>query len=413
MDGSQQPLDFSFADFKQLGNRVLPKLDAMREADPIFWSEINQCWIVTGNAEVIEGFSGRLPLAARRHELVASFFPDPAERALSIGYLLEVYGDFVSNTDPPEQLRLRKLMMVAFSKKVSESYRPFVRAMVKEALDSIEGLDTIDFADRIARQVTARVILYVVGLDEALMPEMKRWTYLLNDGLSGNPDKAAIIAADGALREMRDCFLPEIEKRRSAPMDDFISALLTAREGEDCLSDTELVAQLILILIAGHDTTLNTTSLAIAKLAKLPEARDYMRGHPEAFEACMMELMRVVAMSTSMGRIASEDFEWRGRRIRAGQFVTLMIATANRDPTVFVDPEHVDFERPQGGNVTFAPGRHFCIGHLFAKMVMSEILPAFLGRYPSWELLEDEIEFSAGLNFRGPLHVNIRLHPAA
>lgn len=405
--------DFSFADFRQLGNKVLLKLDALRETAPIFWSDLNQCWIVTGHAAVVEGFSGRLPLAARRHELVASFIPDPVERAQSIGYLLEVYGDFLSNTDPPEQLRLRKLMMTAFSKKVSESYRPFVRQMVKEALDAVEGEDAIDFADRIARQVTARVILHVVGLDQGLMADMKRWAYLLNDGLSGNPDKAAIIAADGALREMRDCFLPVIDRRRDAPTEDFTSALLTAREGEDRLSDTELVAQLILILVAGHDTTLNTTSLAIAKLADLPEARDYMRAHPENFEACAMELMRVVAMSTSMGRIASEDFEWDGHQIKQGQFVTLMIAAANRDPSVFDDPERVDFERSQAGNMTFAPGRHFCVGHFFAKMVISEMLPAFMERYASWDLLEDEIEFSASLNFRGPLHMNIRLHPAA
>jgi cytochrome P450 len=411
MNAAIKNLDFGFDEFSGLGNKILPKLDAIREEDPIFWSERNNCWIVTGNEAVTEGFSGKLPLAARRHELVASFFPDPVERQEKIGFLLDVYSKFVSNTDPPEQLRLRKLMMTAFSRQLSESYRPFVRQLTAETLDEIAGEETIDFADRVSRQITARTILHVCGLPDHLQPKMKEWAYTLNDGLSGNPDRQAIIFANDTLREMQAAFLPEIAKRRENPGSDFVSALIVSRDGTDQLTEMEIVANLILVLLAGHDTTLNTTALAIARLAGDPAARDYIRNTPDRFEACIMELMRVVAMSTSMGRIASQDFTWHGHQIKRGQFVTLMIASANRDPLVFSDPQEVDFGRSQIRNMTFAPGRHFCIGHWFAKMVMSEVLPAFLARYGSWDLLEDEIRFSASLNFRGPTAMNIRLHP--
>jgi cytochrome P450 len=410
MDVALKDLDFGFDEFSRLGNKILPRLDAMRDEAPIFWSERNNSWIVTGNEAVTEGFSGKLPLAARRHELVASFFPDPVERQEKIGFLLDVYSKFVSNTDPPEQLRLRKLMMTAFSRQLSESYRPFVRQLTKETLDGVAGEETIDFADRVSRQVTAQTILHVCGLPGDLQPRMKEWAYVLNDGLSGNPDQHAIILANDTLLEMQAAFLPEIAKRRANPGSDFVSALIVSRDGTDRLTEMEIVANLILVLLAGHDTTLNTTALAIARLANDPQACDFIRNTPERFEACIMELMRVVAMSTSMGRIASEDFIWRGHQIKRGQFVTLMIASANRDPSTFSDPHQIDFGRSQIHNMTFAPGRHFCIGHWFAKMVMSEVLPAFLDRYRSWDLLEDEIRFSASLNFRGPISMNIRLH---
>ena len=120
--------------------------------------------------------------------------------------------------------------------------------------------------------------------------------------------------------------------------------------------------------------------------------------------------MRYIAMSVFMARVALEDFEWHGHRIRKGQFVMLMIAGANRDPAVFHAPDRLDFTRPQDANMTFAPGLHFCIGHYLAKMQLTEFFPSFLSRFEP-EMLDAELDFGPSLAFRGLETLRLRLHP--
>lgn len=261
----------------------------------------------------------------------------------------------------------------------------------------------VDFVDAVARPITARTILHVIGLPDDLMPRFEYWAQTINSGLSGgNPDRDLIARANDVLEEMRDAIEAEVARAGPGNRGDILSLLMAASiEGEQLTRD-EVVAQMILIIIAGHDTTLNTMTLCIAKLASLPDAGDYLRQNPEAFDGWIMELMRVVAMSTSMVRVAAEDFEWRGQHLKKGDFVFLMIAAANRDPADFPEPELVDFTRSQRGNLTFAPGPHFCVDHWFAKMMMSEALPAFLDRFEQWDLLEDRLVFGDATGFRGP-----------
>ena len=411
--GAMPGIDIDIARFAELGDDLLPELARLQRADPLFWSEASHCWIATGHDLVAEGFSGRLPLSARRHEIIASFFPESEERERKIGYLLHIFSKFLVNMDPPEQSRLRRLLMGAFSRGVAESFRPYARQVVFEAMERIEGRPQIDFVSQVARPVTARIILRMIGLSEDYLPRLELWAQRINAGLSGSPDRDAISAANDVLEEMRDVFEAEIAQRKESGDGDFLSLLLAARDGPDRLTRDEVIAQLMLVLIAGHDTTLNTMTLAVGRLASLPAERSFMRANPQCFDACIMELMRVVSMSTAMARIVADDFEWAGRRLRKGEFVFLMIAGANRDPAMFEDPERIDFDRPQQGNMTFAPGRHFCIGHWLAKMMMSELLPQFLERFEGWRVLEDRLPFTGSIGFRGPTRLRLRLEPRA
>jgi cytochrome P450 len=403
-------LEIDFAEVERLGNKIIPKLNALREVDPFHWSESQDAWVICDHQAVVEGFRGHLPLSAGRHNLLVGFLPDPEEREKHIGYLMKVLPHWLTNTDPPYQLRLRKLMLKAFSRQVAESYRPFARQVVKETLDGITGKAEVEFVDEVARPVTARVILNLLGMEEHYLPKLARWTYLSNAALSGYPKVATMAAFNNAAEEMRDLFLIEIEKRRKHPTGDFISSLVTAREGADQLTEDEIVGTLHLALLAGHDTTLNTIALGVAALSKDSEARSYMRENPDRLGDSIMELMRYIAMSTSMSRIATEDFVWRGHEIKKGQTVHLMIAAANRDPRVFADPEQLDLARPQDKNMTFAPGMHHCIGHFLAKMELSEFFPEFLRRFEPFEVLDEEIIFGAGMSFRGPQHLHVRLN---
>ena len=353
-------LMLNFADAQQAGNDIIEPLNRLRDTAPIYWSELNGAWVVTGHAEVAAAFAGKLPLSSARHKLLGRMIADPEERARTIPYMLQVVPRWVTNIDPPEQSRIRKLMVRAFSAKMAESYRPFTRQLIGSLLDDVAARGEVEFMEDVARRIPASLILRMLGLGHEHLPSLKRWAYFLNAGIGGAaPTIEVLKETEKCLIEMRDLFLDEIRKRQLAPTDDFISELVAARDGDDRLTEDELIATLQLTLIAGHDTTANSLALGIALLAADQEASAHMRAHPEGAANQVMEIMRLSGVSTSMTRLASQDFEWGGQAIKAGQVVILMIVAANRDPLVFADPARLDFSRPQQANMTFAPGGAF------------------------------------------------------
>jgi cytochrome P450 len=406
-------VDINFAETGQLGNAILDKIRAMREVDPIYRSEVNGgIWVVTGYNEVVEGFAGKKPLSAYRLPgAVLGQIPE-SEWAEKVPYLIETVPHWLINMDRPRQWRLRNLAMKAFGQGIAESMRPHVRQFIREAFDSVEGQDSIEFVDNIGRRVPARTILKLLGLSEDLYSSLHGWSIALNECLGGiNLPEEVMLRGEKALHEMRAVFLPEIARRRENPTEDFISALVTARDAEgQGLHEEELLGILYVGLLAGHDTTANTISLGTAALCGMPDVRAYMRDHPDDMPDMVMEVMRYIAMATMQSRIASEDFDWNGHQIKKGDVVCLMIAGANRDPAVFPDPDTLDPSRPQGKNFTFAPGVHFCIGHFLAKVQTQEYFSALVNRYDP-ELLDDRLNFGMGLAFRGVDTMNVRLNP--
>lgn len=412
MNSGDQDVDIDFGQAGAMGNALLQKLNAMRDVDPIFFSEKNGgSWIVTGHKQVADGFRGDLPLSAvRLPHLVVGAIPE-AEREMRVPYLMSSTPQWIINTDPPTQPRLRKLVMKAFSRQVVETIRPHAKRYIAEALDEAGAKGDVEFVGTVARKIPARVILRMMGLSDELLPKLHHWSTGLNAALGGiNMPGEVVEEGERITLEMRSHFLPEIEKRRANPTDDFISALVTAHDEGDKLSEEEMLGICYVALIAGHDTTANTLALGTAALAQHNEAREFIRNHPEKTPDAIMEIMRYIAMATMMPRLVREDFVWDGHQMKRGQFVFLMIAGANRDPHVFPSPDSLDMTRPQDANMTFAPGLHFCIGHLLAKMQLGEFFPEMLRRFEP-KMLDKRLDFGLSVSFRGVETLNIRLAP--
>lgn len=265
-------MDVDFSQARSLGNDIIGKLNAMREADPIFFSPVNGgIWIVNGHKEVTEAFAGKLPLSSvRLPDMVMQQVPS-TDREARYPQICEVTRNWVINMDRPASWRLRTLGQKAFSSQVAEGLRPHVRRFIDDAFADIDNADSFEFVDKVARLIPARTILKLFGLGDDIYPRLHHWSVTLNAALSGvNIPEEILAAAEQTMEEMRVLFLPEIEARRRNPTDDFISALVTARDGDDKLSEQELIAMLIIVLIAGHDTTANTIALGTAALAHLP-----------------------------------------------------------------------------------------------------------------------------------------------
>ena len=196
--------------------------------------------------------------------------------------------------------------------------------------------------------------------------------------------------------------------RRATPSQDFLSEMVTARDGADRLSDEEIIGVCVVVLIAGHDTTMNSMALGTVALVRHPQAREYLLGNPDSLSNSIMELARFIAMSTMQPRVVSADFEWHGQQLRQGDYVLLMLAGGNRDPRVFPDPETLDMTRPTEMSLVFGTGIHHCIGHLLAKMQLGELLPELFRRFDV-EILPNGIEFSPVLSQRGLTRLDVRL----
>jgi cytochrome P450 len=393
----QATTDIDFREVGEMGNALLQKLNLLREEEPIAWNDSLNSWIITRHEDVMAGFSSDLPLSCVRMEGRSFGDMTPEQIMARWPKSIATLPHWIVNSDPPLHGRLRSLMTKAFSRKFAESIRPFAQQTIAEVLDNVSG--RVDVVEQVARAITGRVILHIFGLPEKYHDRLKAWSYAFNVGLGGV--RPALDAVEATIVEMEGVFRAEIEKRRQAPQGDFISLLVSAQDGKDQLSLEEVLGICYLVIVAGHDTTLNTMSLGVAALIENPDARQYLVSHPDEINNSIMEVMRYISMSTAFNRFASADFEWRGQQIKKGDQVFMMTAGANRDPRVFDNPEQMDLTRETDRVTTFGPGVHHCIGHLLAKMQLSEFYPAFFKRFPDAQLIDAELDFQPVLSFRG------------
>ncbi len=204
--------------------------------------------------------------------------------------------------------------------------------------------------------------------------------------------------------DFMDYFRAIIERRATEPRDDLLQALLAAREREDTLSEDELLANLVLLLAAGHGTTTHLIGNGLLALLRNPEQLRLWSAHDELTATAMPELLRYDSPVQLTGRNVREPFTISGVEIGAGQHVTTLLGAANHDPAQFTDPERLDITRPEARNVAFGFGIHFCLGAPLARLEGEEVLPAVVKRFPNLRLVagaEESLEYAPSIVFRG------------
>lgn len=412
MNATSEAFDVDLSAVGKLGNQFLVELNSLREADPIHWSPASRCWLITRHADVADALSGTLPLSTKRLVEIGLGAIPPADRARLFPTIMQYMPNWIIDVDPPDHTRLRKLLVKAFNKKVVEGVRPFVRERIGTLLGNLALHPEVEFNEQIARQLPGSVILKITGLSQDNLPRLRKWSNAFGEGI-GAPFASieALKRADNAMAEMNALLIDEIAKRRKNPQDDLLGELMRAAEGGETLSQDEMLGALHILIIAGHDTTSNTLTLGLEALARNPDVWEYFYRHPEHSLETSLELMRYIAMSTSQPRIASADFEWHGRSVRRGDIVFLMLAAANRDPRVFSAPEQIDPQRNLEQSMVFAPGLHHCIGHLLAKMQVSEFFSSMVQRFEGADILEQNLQFLPQVAFRGVQALNVRMRP--
>jgi len=302
----------------------------------------------------------------------------------------------ISGIDPPEHTRLRKLVASAFTARRVEALRPLVADIVDQLIDAMAGRpQPMDLVAGFSLPLPAQVICEMLGVPAADLGQFHAWS----DTIIGDwqRDSGEIMTA---VAELYGYFGTLIGIKRAQPADDLISALIAARDEGDRLSEHELTALCCALLIAGHETTANHINLSLLLLLDHPDQAARLRADPELIPRAVEELLRYTRLGgLPPARVTTEDVRLGGVTIPAGDRVIPLYSTANRDRSVFIDPDRLDVTRDAASHLAFGAGVHHCLGAQLARVELQEAFRGLIGRLPGLRLAvpASHLEFKPGM----------------
>lgn len=388
-----------------------PKLKAVQDADPVFWSDLQRAWFVSRHEDVKAGMMDRR-LSADRVTFLFGALPDELKKKYEP--ILFYFPQWVVLMDAPKHTRVRKLLLQGFTKPIIDGLGDFTQKIVDELLDEVEAKGTVEYVTEYAFKLPAYVIMHMLGVPRHMYDEFKVWS-LDMAGLIGAPEPSLELMdkALNAVNDMNVAFGKLIAERRTNPQDDMLTALVHAADADDKLSEDELLASCQVLMFAGHETTINMLGNGLLELIRNREQWELLRDHPEIAPSAVEDLLRHNNVVGSLVREALEDFEWHGKQIKKGDVVYLMAYAANRDPRVYDDPDTLDFKRNNRFPLSFGPGIHFCLGNQLARMELQKSFTAIVDRFDRVDILDDELDWNSSIVLRGMNSLNLKFHPRA
>jgi cytochrome P450 len=318
----------------------------------------------------------------------------------------------ILSAEGDEHTRLRRLVGQAFSPRAADRLRPFMRDVVNGLVDRVAPRGRADVAVDICEPYPIPIICELLG---APKEDWQLFSRLATDVLrvfngTLDQDLPVIMAAQDELDEYTRQLIAE---RRDKPADDLLTSLIAAEEAGDKLSTEELVMMVEAVIVGGTDTTRNQLGCAVALFARHPDQWRLLAEQPELAPRAVEEAMRFFGAVRGTGRFASEDIEYRGILFPAGTFVTPSLAGANRDPSVFTQPQTFDIRREPSGQpqLTFGSGIHYCLGAALARAELQEALPILARRMPDLALDGPVTWKPSTVGIFGPEHLPVTFTP--
>jgi cytochrome P450 len=380
----------------------------LRELDPVHWNERYQLWVVTRYDDVV--------WMIRRHELFSSSvikndprppYPpiDPGDLGL-VDYVRHFRANQLVEQDRPEHLAMRQIVHGYFTPKTMESWRPFVRQAVAELLDAVQDRGRMDVLTDLAASLPVRVITQMMGVppeDRERLRELADKLLYIN---RGEPDRLGPLTE--GMRGMAEYVEPMVEARLARPGEDFISVLAQG-EKAGVLSRHQVLVNTALLLFAGHETTMNLICNGTLALIRHPDQWARLKADPAGWaQRATEECLRYDPPVKSTQRIATADLELRGKQLRKNDRIRWTIASANRDPTMFPDPDRFDIGRHPNPHVAFGAGIHFCLGVTLARLEGQEVFRGLAERFPEFHLETEALEYQPSIQFRSLKSLPVR-----
>jgi cytochrome P450 PksS len=355
--------------------------EQMRQQSPIYHTigqlTGNPVWIFTEYEDVQWALKEpRFVKDARRN-----LPPDLARRyASDEDDVYEAINYHLLNVDPPDHTRLRALVHKAFTPRTIADLQPRIHSIAQSLLDDMARRQEGDLIDAFAYPLPITVIGEMLGVGTDNQAKFREWTrYLL---ISGTNEQAQL-----AVMEFVQFINELIDERQKRPTNDILSNLVHAEEAGDTLNRLELLSMVFLLLVAGHETTVNLIGNGTLALLQHPQQMQKLRANPQLIASAVEEMLRYNGpVETPTLRFASQDVAYKGHTMRAGDIILPSLLAANRDPKVFRDPNTFDITRDPNPHVAFGYGIHYCLGAPLARMEGSIAINALVQRFPGLRL---------------------------
>ena len=348
-----------------------PNYEKIRLKDPVHRMRLLDAWLLTRYEDV--------DTVLRDYKRFSN-----AERSLNDAGRVTLL-----DLDPPDHTRLRSLVSRAFTPRSVTVLESRVRDIAEEMLDAVENTNRFDLIQALAFPLPVIVIAEMIGVPPEDREQIKVWS---NDiALSVEPvlTDEQVDMVNRATDELYEYFDDIITLRRQDPRDDLISALIAAEDEGDRLTHDEVLATLLLLLVAGNETTRNLIGNGALALLKNPDQLQLLRDNPDLLDTAISEFLRYDSPVQLDGRFVEEDVEIGGKRIRAGQRVISALGAANRDPEAFTNPNSLDITRQEKSHISFGRGIHHCLGAPLAMLEGRIAFTCMLNRFSSIRLLAE------------------------
>lgn len=368
-----------------------PVYAGLRKSEPVYKTRFpdgQQGWLVTGYAEA--------EAALKEPRFIKDF-------SKLYGGSMDGMSVFTQNmlfSDPPDHRRLRGLAQKAFTPRVIEGMKERIEEITENLLDDMAQKEEINLIDDFAFPLPIIVICEILGVPSEDRDKFRIWSNSLIEGSSGEPGVSVYQHMNDFIGYLGEWF----SKTRQEPKDDLISKLIEAEEAGDRLTEKELYGVVTLLIVAGHETTVNLIGNSFLNLLQHPEQKEKLSRNPELIDGALEESLRFdgpVEFSTS--RWALEQFSFAGKDIKRGELVVVALNAANRDQAKFSEAEVFDIEREKSPHLAFGTGIHHCLGAPLARLEGKIAVSRLLERFPDLELRVPvtELEWRPGMIVRG------------
>ena len=372
----------------------------LRDEDPVHWNDAYALWVVTRHDDLV--------WLTRHHELFSSAvfkndprppYPDIDESDLGLyEYVRNYQGDQFIQHDRPEHLEMRRVVHGYFTPKSMEAWRPFVQKAVKELLDAAEEKGHMDVMRDLATPLPVLVIAQMMGVPEKDRPYVRQLAEKLLYIGRGEYDRMKPLTE--GMRGMVEYVSPLVEERIVNPGDDFISVLASG-EKNGVFTRHEVLVNTSLLLLAGHETTINLLCNGTLAFMQHPDQWALLKQDPAGLaKRATEECLRYDSPVKSIQRIASQDVQMREKVLERNDRVRWFISSANRDPAMFPNPERFDITRWPNQHVAFGAGVHHCLGATLARVEGQEVFKALAERFPALQVETEELEYQPSITFR-------------
>jgi len=350
-----------------------------RERTSVLWSEVHRAWVFLGYEETAEAF--RDPRLSS--ERIPAFQRIADRRGSGFQVVVDLLRGWMVFRDPPEHTRLRDPLRRVFTPRMVDRLEPAIGEICDTLLDGLTGRDGCDLRECFARPLPALVIAELLGIPGDDRDRFQDWS----DELSSVVFQMEAATVDdtrsiSAAEKFRDYFEDLIGHYEKHPADNLISRLVEASRAADGLAREDLVGACTLLLFAGHETTTDLIANGVTLLLAEPAACTRLRGDPTLDATAVDEMMRLEGPAKTMVRRVREEFSCGGRTLARGDRVFLCIASANRDPRVFANPDAIDWGRRPNPHLGFGWGLHHCLGAPLARVETRIALRRLLDRFP-------------------------------